>query len=420
MIHSRPAPLLSLLLPVRLAPLPTIAILCLAQLLGTPPRSTASGLSSGSPTPLQVDIAALLAIGPEGEGNTEAAAAFDRITDRDASAIVPLLDAMDGASPLARNWLRGATEVIFEKEAARPDADLSPETFRSFVLDTAKDRHARELAFDLLGRLDAEAATQLVPGLRDDPSTVLRRKAVARLIQEGKGLAEDAEEKSQRQAATDTLLEALDAARDVDQIQDIAKFLEKEFDHRVDLPSHFGFLMRWHMVAPFDNTDGEGFGTVFPPEESVDLDASYEGKNGEVSWEPYATSDDYGMVDFNQPFSPLKEVTGYAFTEFHSAEERTAQLRLGCKNAWKIWLNGEFVFGRDEYHRGMRIDQYILPVQLKKGRNTLLVKACQNKEEKSWTVEWQFQLRVCDETGTAIHSTDRQATPEPDVPRRRR
>ena len=125
------------------------------------------------------------------------------------------------------------------------------------------------------------------------------------------------------------------------------------------------------------------------------------------------------MVDFNQPYDPIKEVTGFAYTEFQSETARSAELRLGCKNAWKIWLNGEFIFGRDEYHRGARIDQYKLPVQLKAGKNTVLVKACQNEQEQDWTVEWQFQLRVCDSTGTAILSTDRKPTPKKEVKTRR-
>jgi hypothetical protein len=87
-------------------------------------------------------------------------------------------------------------------------------------------------------------------------------------------------------------------------------------------------------------------------------------------------------------------------------------LRLGCKNGWKVWLNGKFVFGRDEYHRGTRIDQYRLPVELKKGSNTILLKLCQNADVKDWTREWEFQLRVCDASGTAILATDRPPTPD--------
>ena len=139
-----------------------------------------------------------------------------------------------------------------------------------------------------------------------------------------------------------------------------------------------------------------------------------------MKWQEYSTPDDYGKVDFNQPFGPIKQVVGYAYTEFNAAEARDAELRLGCKNAWKIWFNGELLFGRDEYHRGQRIDQYSLPVKLKQGKNTILVKACQNEQEQDWTVQWEFQLRVCDATGTAILATDRKPTPEKSAPVRRR
>ena len=84
------------------------------------------------------------------------------------------------------------------------------------------------------------------------------------------------------------------------------------------------------------------------------------------------------------------------------------QLRLGCKNAWKVWLNGDLLFGRDEYHRGMKIDQYIMDAGLRAGRNDIVVKICQNEQVEDWTIEWEFQLRVCDETGKAIHSLARQ------------
>jgi len=174
------------------------------------------------------------------------------------------------------------------------------------------------------------------------------------------------------------------------------------------LTRHFGFLVDWQMAGPFHNKDRAGFESVFGPEKNAELSSSYDGMDGKVKWQGYSTSDEYGMVDFNKPYGDLKEVTGYAQTEFVSGINRPAELRLGCKNAWKIWLNGELVFGRDEYHRGMRIDQYKLLVQLKKGGNTILVKACQNEQVEDWTVQWQFQLRVCDATGTAIHSATKK------------
>jgi hypothetical protein len=176
--------------------------------------------------------------------------------------------------------------------------------------------------------------------------------------------------------------------------------------------------MDWHVIGPFDNRKRAGFDTAFPPEDGVDLTAEYEGpevKAGEKSvakWTPFTSSSQFGMVDFNKPVGMFKEVTGYAFTTFDSPEEREAELRLGCKNAWKVWCNGRLLFARDEYHRGAQIDQYRLPVKLKKGPNAILVKCCQNEQTETWTVEWEFQLRVCDATGTAILATNRKPSPD--------
>ena len=55
----------------------------------------------------------------------------------------------------------------------------------------------------------------------------------------------------------------------------------------------------------------------------------------------------------------------------------------------------------------MEIDQYRVNAQLKPGKNTLLVKMCQNEQKEDWTKEWEFQLRVTDALGTPIVSAKR-------------
>jgi hypothetical protein len=182
--------------------------------------------------------------------------------------------------------------------------------------------------------------------------------------------------------------------------------------------------MRWKSIGPFDNTGPAGFDAVYPPEKEIDLDATYQGKDGPVAWADFVTADRFGMADLNKAYSPLKEVTGYLYHEFTSTAARPAEVRIGCKNAWKLWVNGQFLFGRDEYHRGARIDQYTVPCQLNAGKNSILLKLCQDEQVEEWTVEWQAQLRLCDSTGTAILSENRGPTPGPDeatgAPRRRR
>ncbi len=392
----------------------SLSVPCLS-LLGLLVALCFSTTRAALPGGFDAAVSTIQAVGPEGVGNPEAAAAWKTLSEADADAVLPLLIAMEKSSPLARNWLRSAVEVIVEREL-KAGAPLPMTELGAFLLDTRQSPQARRLAFDTLSRIDPETSAKLVPGFLEDPSTDLRRDAVRRLMDEGKALTDS----DQKAAAVLLYRQALNAARDVDQIQEIAKQLSEKLEQELDLPRHFGFLMNWHVIGPFDNTGREGFDTVFAPETEIKLDAAYPGKEGkEVAWQPLVSTDEYGKIDLNQPFGPLKEVTGYAHTEFHSARTQPAELRLSCKNAWKIWLNGELLFGRDEYHRGQRIDQYKLPVQLREGKNTLLVKLCQNEQTQDWTVEWEFKLRVCDATGTAILAVDRPETVKPAAPTRR-
>jgi hypothetical protein len=308
------------------------------------------------------------------------------------SALLALLAAMGKGSPVADNWLRIAGDTIVQNARARGQA-LPVAEVEAFLKDTAHAAAARRLAFDLLKEADPARADALEPSLATDPVQELRRGAVQRLI--------DAAQSKQGDAAKAAYLAALDVVRDEDQTRLIASELRK-LSVPVDLPRHFGFIMQWQVIGPFDNSERKGFETVFPPEKEIRLDASYEGKSGPAKWQPFVSTDEYGKLDFNKPLGMLKEVTAYAVSTFNSAEERDAELRLGCKDGWKVWLNGQYLFGRDEYHRGQQMDQYKLKCHLRKGANTILVKCCQNEQKEQWTVEWEFQLRVCDGAGTAI------------------
>ena len=94
----------------------------------------------------------------------------------------------------------------------------------------------------------------------------------------------------------------------------------------------------------------------------------------------------------------------YAAAEFEMPKEREVDFRLGCINANKLWVNGELVTANEVYHAGMNPDQYNGSAKLKAGKNTILVKVCQNEQEEDWAQRWQFQLRVTDSLGGAVPS----------------
>ena len=358
-------------------------------------------------------IETILSVGPEGKGNSEAAEAWSKITaNADIDSLMMIFDAMDKAGPIASNWLRSAAEVIAKNLEKSGKTAIDP--LGEYFMDQSHPPKARRFAFELIKKNEPLTAKALIPGLLNDPSPELRRDAVSSLIDQASALKKE----ERKSAAILIYRQALNSAVEENQVKPISQSL-KELGVEVDLPKHFGFLMRWNVIGPFDNTDRAGFEKIFPPEKEINLQAKYRGKEKEIKWQPLASSDSLGKIDLNKPFGMLKETTAYAYTEFESESSRTAELRLGCKNAWKIWVNGKFIFGRDEYHRGQRIDQYKLDIKLEKGKNTILVKACQNEQTEEWTVQWEFQLRICDKSGVAILASNREPTPQPETQSRR-
>lgn len=384
-----------------------LACLCVAAFLAAAADGQLA-VAGEPPADLVQPLATLRRVGPEGQGHAEATRAWSQLAHRPAADLPALLAAMDGANPLVRNWLRAAVDAVADRTLASGES-LPLAALEAFLRDTHHDPHARWLAYDWIARVDPDRARSLVPGLLEDPSNALRRLAIEQRQTEAQMLRTN----GQLDQARTVYQTALRAARDVDQIEALATAL-RELDVPVDLRDVFGWITRWQVIGPFDNTGLAGFDRPFPPESEQRLDAEYDGKAGKVRWREWIVADPYGRLDFNRALGAAKEVTAYALTEFVTDQPQPAEIRLGCKNAWKVWFNGQFLFGRDEYHRGAEIDQYRLPVTLQAGTNSLLVKVCQNEEVEDWTVEWEFQLRLTDPLGTPLRSpTSHTAAPKP-------
>jgi hypothetical protein len=232
-----------------------------------------------------------------------------------------------------------------------------------------------------------------------DPAAEFRRDAVALRM----GEAAKVDPKHDKQLAVKLYREALGGALDDDQVKTIAQALEKLGD-KVDISKHFAFLTQYSVIGPFDNRGGRGLEAIYPPEKETQLDAKYDGQLGPVAWQPLRSGGDYGIVDIAKQVKPYKGAVMYLLTGFQSPSSRRVELRLGTDNAWKLWLNGELQFSRNEYHRGKALDQYRIPVTMRPGQNTILLKLCQNEQTEDWAQDYQFQLRVCDSNGRGIPS----------------
>jgi len=351
-------------------------------------------------------IKAIQQVSAEGKGAAEATAAYRELAGGSGESLPALLTALDAANPLAANYLRNAIEVVVDR-ALDGNQPLPEKAIEAFLADRRHDARARRLAFEILVATDKANYDRLVPGMLNDPSTELRRDAVIQVMEQGNALFDE----DKKDEAKAKYRAAMAAARDDDQVKTLKKYLE-ELGDKVDLPTHFGFLMTWKLIAPFDNTAGKGFAVAYPPEKELDFAKEYEGKEGiKAAWVETTTDDEYGIVDLAKVLTPFKGAVAYAVAEFDSDAEKAVDLRLGTPNSWKVWLNGKLLFAREEYHRGMNLDQYRMRGTLKKGKNTILVKVCQNEQTEEWAQRWQIQLRICDATGTAVLSADRKAAP---------
>jgi hypothetical protein len=340
-------------------------------------------------------------VGPNGKGSVEAAGAWKVLARTPIEQLPPLLAGMDGATPLARNWIRAAVDEIVDR-AARGKKSLPTAALESFLADVTHDPQARRLALDLLVQQDKAAKDRFLPKMVNDPSPELRQEAVGRVLDDAEKLF-SAKKKAQ---ARSLFQQAFAAARDKDQIDKAAKRL-KDLGEPIDLAKHLGFILDWKLIGPFANVAQRGVETPYPPEKAQDSKAEYDGKAGKVRWKDYLSKDENGIVDLANRVGQPGEAVGYATTEFTSPAARNVEVRIGCYTEFKLWVNGELVLHRADAYTGMQFDHYRAMIRLREGKNRLLMKVCTDIPPPQMPNLWRFQLRVCDADGAAILSATR-------------
>ncbi len=144
----------------------------------------------------------------------------------------------------------------------------------------------------------------------------------------------------------------------------------------------------WLVLGPFDNTAGIGYNTKYIPEDTaqIDLTAKYESVNKQISWKKFMDAAFDGFIDFGED---VNWRVSYAYATVTSPDKREVFFRFSSDDQAKIWLNGTEVFA-DTNAQTAILDRHAIPVTLKAGKNTILVKVC-NQEMRGG-----FYLRVTD------------------------
>ena len=373
-------------------------LLCAALLVGASARAD------------DVDdaLAAIARVGPQGAGSAAAREARDLLIKQGPEILPRLLIAMDTKNVVAANWCRTAFEEIVGRELAKSEPQFPLDALRAYAADAQRQGRVRRRGLELVDRLDPEYRASLIPTLLDDPE--FRGDAVDAALAAGA----KAEAAGERDRAIGKYRLAFEHARSAEQTTEAAAKL-KALGETADIIEHLGFVVDWYLLGPFDAPEYSGFEKTFPPEEqaavdlaAVDLTAEYEGQGGRtIRWRRRRAADSLGQLNLIDAIAPVKEAVGYAYSELNSPREIEAELRCGADDNCTVWLNGQRVFGREQWLNGTRLDRFVTPVRLRQGKNTLLVKICQGPQHKDPEVpnNWSLQLRFCDATGVGVGLT---------------
>jgi len=340
------------------------------------------------------------AVGPQAAGSPAARAAWDRLVAQGPAVLPALLEAMDTPDTVAANWLVTAFDRIVEDNKRKSDKGLDSDALLRFVKDAKRQGRARRLALEVVEDVRPGTRVGLLRGWTDDPE--FRHDAIEQTLAD---LDRDKDmPKEKRVAALHT---AFVATRDLPQSRTVAAKL-KLLGQTVSVADHFGFLRDWYVIGPFDAHGMKGFKSVYPPEEKVDLAAVYDGKQKNVSWKRYLSPETTGglhvaLVNLREPLGDAEDAVAYAYTAFEVREPRAVEFRGAADDNLSVWVNGERVFGFEEYRNGVRLDRHRFRVQLKAGVNTVLAKVCQAPSDPAHLEpNWEFLLRICDATGKGL------------------
>lgn len=138
------------------------------------------------------------------------------------------------------------------------------------------------------------------------------------------------------------------------------------------------FFTDWWMIGPFDNENGKGLVTAFPPENGFDSVKVVKGKNGvALTWKQYHNNTS-GYIDLTKIFDPSENVVAYARRAIYADRAENVQFGVGSNDGVRVWVNGRLVLDR-QVGRRAQVNDDIITVPLQQGENEILVKVDQLK-----------------------------------------
>lgn len=136
------------------------------------------------------------------------------------------------------------------------------------------------------------------------------------------------------------------------------------------------FIDTWYIIGPWQlPSNAKEFEPALPPETSVDLDETYEGKPHPVTKQPMELKWRFtqsGVMRIKPP-DEMSSSVYFAYTEVFCESAMDVVVAVASDDRAKLWINDMVVF-QDDGLSGWRLDEGFRRILLKPGYNKLLVR----------------------------------------------
>jgi hypothetical protein len=155
------------------------------------------------------------------------------------------------------------------------------------------------------------------------------------------------------------------------------------------------FITKWLVLGPFDDK-----GVKFVTTEQTPNEGDLHPKAGDEllgkNWIAFESTEADGHVDMGKAVAEGEKIAGFVYATVNASRASKGYLWIGSDDGAKVYLNGKEVFLKD-IPQGAVADNYIAPVELRAGENTILIKI--NNQGGG---PWGFYVRFSDLDGKAI------------------
>ncbi|NOY60875.1 MAG: glycoside hydrolase family 5 protein [Calditrichaeota bacterium] len=264
------------------------------------------------------------------------------------------------------------------------------------VLKSSADMIEKKRALYNVAKIGSAKSMDVVVSLENDPG--LAEAAASYYLHMALILAESDHNKEAKQL----LLRALQYSHQRSASERILAELRERgavHENNAQIAARDGFVNAWWVAGPFPNKNDRAEKTSFFPEKKIDFSQRKTFAGLVAKWQKYETDNIWGIIPLAEMFG-RKQEAAYAYAEIIIPHAFPALFKIGSNDGVVCWLNGAKVH-ENFASRPLTIDEDIVPVHLKKGRNRILLKI-PNKG-----ANWEVCLRVCGQNGKPLDLQDK-------------